>query len=267
MRKIIHISDLHFGRVDDKICSAILEEIASINPDVVVVSGDLTQRGRSKEYKEARNFLTKISCPKIVVPGNHDIPLFDIFSRFLMPLRRFKKYISEDLDPLYVDSELVVYGINTARSLTWKNGRISIEQIAVIEKEICVLSNEQFKILVTHHPFIPPPGTHGIALVGRSKKALVIIDKCGIDLLLAGHLHYAYSGDVRTYYPLYRRSVISLQAGTAISKRIRAQSQAFNTIVVERNRMEIEIFNWEETKFVSSRKFEYRKKGDEWITT
>lgn len=265
MRLIAHISDLHFGTEESSIAEGLLADLKKLNPHLVIISGDLTQRARKSQYKKAADYLHKVEFSKIVIPGNHDIPLFDIFRRFLFPLNRYRKYISRNLNPLFEDDEIAVLGINTARSFTWKNGRISIEQIEEMKNILCPISKSKFKIVVTHHPFIPPPGTHGIHLVGRSVKALKVIDECFVDLLLAGHLHHGYSGDIRPFYPARERSVISAQAGTAISRRRRNEPNAYNLISVERNQIQIEIRIWDQNKFVKSLNTIYRLTGDEWI--
>src|SRR6478672_294522 len=108
MRTVVHISDIHFGRVDYAIVETLTANINEINPDIVVVSGDLTQRARSAQFIEARQFLDKLPKPQIVVPGNHDIPLHNVFARFLSPLEKYKKYITDDLEPFYADTEIAV---------------------------------------------------------------------------------------------------------------------------------------------------------------
>ncbi len=264
MRKIIHISDLHFGTEEKKIADGLLADINFLNPDLVVISGDLTQRARNNQFKAAKEYLEKINFPKIVIPGNHDVPLFDIFNRFFFPLNRYKKYITENLNPIFVDDEIAVLGINSARSFTWKNGRISIEQIADMQKRLCNIDDNIFKIIVTHHPFIPPPGDSGIQLIGRSVKALDVIDDCKVDLLLAGHIHHGYNGDIRPYYPSRKRSVISAQAGTAISNRIRNEPNAFNFIIIEPGRITIEIKEWNGNEFQKAISTIYTNYNDEW---
>jgi 3',5'-cyclic AMP phosphodiesterase CpdA len=265
MRKIVHISDLHFDTEKKIIAESLIENIKSVSPDLVIVSGDLTQRARSKQFIHAKDYLNRIPHPQLIIPGNHDIPLFDIFTRFFSPLYRYKKYITPNLQPLFVDSEIAVLGINTARSLAWQNGRISSEQIDLIERNLCALDNSKFKIIVTHHPFIPPPGEPGISLVGKSVKALKIIDKCFVDLLLAGHLHHGYSGDVRPYYPSQKRSVISAQAGTAISRRLRKEPNAYNIINISNDNIEIQIRVWDGEKFTESAFTSYILKNKDWV--
>src|SRR6187402_2459661 len=132
MRTLVHLSDLHFGRVDPILLDPLRELIERLAPDVVVVSGDLTQRAKSEQFVAAKEWLDTLPGPQIIVPGNHDISLYNVFRRFVQPLTRYKRYITDDLDPMYVDEEIAVLGVNTARSLTFKDGRVNKEQIATI---------------------------------------------------------------------------------------------------------------------------------------
>nr|MBA3694806.1 metallophosphoesterase [Acidobacteriota bacterium] len=153
MRILVHLSDVHFGRVDYAIVDGLVEKINKIAPNLVVLSGDLTQRARSAQFIEARAFLDKLPQPQIIVPGNHDIPMHNVFARFAIPLEKYKKYITGDLQPFYADEEIAVVGINTARSLTVKDGRINEMQIAGIRNKMCSLPDDIVKIIVSHHPF------------------------------------------------------------------------------------------------------------------
>ena len=117
MRTLVHLSDLHFGRVDAALLAPLRALVERLEPDVVVVSGDLTQRARSGQFQQARVFLDSLPGPQIVVPGNHDVPLYNVFSRFLTPLVKYRRHVTDDLSPEYVDEEIAVLGINTARSL------------------------------------------------------------------------------------------------------------------------------------------------------
>ena len=130
-----------------------IEAIDKINPDLVAVSGDLTQRARSHQFKEARAFLDRLPKPQIVVPGNHDVPLHNVFARFVQPLRKYRRYITDDLRPFYHDEEIAVLGVNTARSLTIKGGRINEEQVAWMRERLFACDPGTVKAVVTHHPF------------------------------------------------------------------------------------------------------------------
>ena len=266
MRCIAHISDLHFGTEDSAIAAGLMLDLRAQDPSLIAVSGDLTQRARGGQFRAAKNFLDELPHPQVVVPGNHDVPLFDVFRRFLSPLGRYRRIITEVVNPYYEDAEIKLLGINTARSLTWKSGRISLEQVEQIRRTMCPTTGDQFKILMTHHPFIPPPGdpVHAIDLVGRAALALPVIDECGVDLLLAGHLHHGYSGDVRTYYPATSRSIVVVQAGTAISRRVRTEPNGYNLLRLDRTTIEIEVRVWNGSAFIKDKRALYRLKDSEW---
>ncbi|MEX0660644.1 MAG: metallophosphoesterase [Balneolaceae bacterium] len=270
MKTIAHISDLHFSTEDSTIAEALVKDLQKFNPAVVINSGDFTQRARSSQFKAAASYLKRLPKPQINVPGNHDIPLFDLFRRFFSPLTRFRKFISDERFPRYMDDNLIVLGINTARSLTWKSGRISKEQVDEMEQILLNLPQSHFKIVVTHHPFIPPPGEEniGVKLVGRAKKALAVIERSNVDLLLAGHLHEGYTGDIRTFYPSSKRSIVVAQAGTAISKRVRHDPNGYNLIRIGEDIIDIEVRRWLATKSVFSKaeRIVFTKKDNKWVS-
>ena len=122
MRTLAHLSDLHFGRVERGVLDALRERLWQVQPDLVVVSGDLTQRARARQFREARAFLDTLPQPQLVVPGNHDVPLYNVLARFLAPLAGYRRFVAEDVEPSFVDEEIAVLGLNTARSFTWKGG-------------------------------------------------------------------------------------------------------------------------------------------------
>jgi len=264
---VAHISDLHFGTEDPEVAEALVEDIQSHAPGLLAISGDLTQRARARQFRAAREYLRKFAAPKIIVPGNHDVPLYDVFRRFLAPYGRYRKFMSDELNPVFEDEEIVLLGVNTARSLTWKSGRISCEQIRAMEASLKSAGDERFKVVMTHHPFIPPPGDEvsGIDLVGRAAKAIPVMDAGEVDLLLAGHLHVGYNGDVRTYYPGTRRSMIVVQAGTAISKRRRNEPNGYNLLRLDRKQIHIEVRTWDSDKFTATKTVFYTLRRNEWV--
>ncbi len=257
MRTLAHISDTHFGRVIPEVAEGLLADLETLNPDLVVISGDLTQRARNRQYRDARRFLARIPFHKVVVPGNHDVPLYDVGRRFLRPLKRFQRYITADLAPFYADDEIAVLGINTARSLTWKNGRISIGQVEIIRERFRGLPDSVRKILVTHHPFLPPPDDINKALVGRAAKVLEMVERCNLDLLLAGHFHKSYAGGSHSVYRTLARSVLVIQAGTATSSRIRREANAFNIITIRRETVQLDVRMWIDGRFRTHRREAY----------
>src|SRR5205085_1891558 len=142
-----------FRRTDDALLTPLASVIAKLAPHLVAVSGDLTQRARTTEFQAARAFLDRLPEPQIVVPGNHDVPLHNVFTRFIGPLDKYRRYITGDVEPFYADDEIAVLGINTARSLTFKRGRINSTQIDRAKTRLCALDPKIIKIIVTHHPF------------------------------------------------------------------------------------------------------------------
>lgn len=235
MRNLVHISDIHFGKANSSVVDRLVEKIVEIAPDLVVVSGDLTQRARKKQFAEARRFLDQLPMPQVVVPGNHDIPLYNILRRFGAPLARYKKFITRDLYPFYEDGEIAVLGINTARSLTIKNGRIGKVQVGVIREKLCDLDEKLAKIIVTHHPFDLPGGFDEDDIVGRAGTFMPQIAECGADIFLSGHLHLSSITNSAHRYRLESgRSALIIQAGTAASTRGRGEANSFNMVEIER---------------------------------
>jgi 3',5'-cyclic AMP phosphodiesterase CpdA len=258
MRTIAHISDIHFGRDDPPVAEALAGELHEHKPSLVVMSGDFTQRARAGQYKRAAEYMARLPGPQLVVPGNHDIPLFNVFARFFWPLYNYRKYVTRDLRPVYEDPELLVVGINTARSFTfdkdgfWKDGRISEEQLLDVKLKACDRPAEQFKVVVTHHPFIPPPKERPHGIVHGAKRALDQFEQCHIDMCLAGHLHMGYSDDVRIHHEAVKRSILSVQAGTAISTRRRNEPNAYNLITINGEHVTVQVHAWDGKQFAKA---------------
>jgi 3',5'-cyclic AMP phosphodiesterase CpdA len=265
MRTLVHLSDLHFGRVDYSVVEPLVATIAEIKPDVVVVSGDLTQRARSQQFKEAREFLDRLPSPQIIVPGNHDVPLHNAYARFFQALDKYKRYITDDLEPFHSDEEIAILGINTARSLTIKDGRINEDQITAIRDRLCPFGDEVTKIIVTHHPFDLPEG-HNDEIVGRAQLAMEAIAKCGADVLLAGHLHVSHTGHSSARYKIAGHSALIVSAGTATSTRGRGETNSFNVIRVKHPFINVERLSWqpERKSFAPSSTEHFKHTPDGW---
>jgi 3',5'-cyclic AMP phosphodiesterase CpdA len=244
VKTLLHLSDLHFGRVDNSLVEPLLAAAQALAPDLIVISGDFTQRARRAEYRAARNFLDRLPGPHLVVPGNHDIPLWDVIRRFVSPLGRYRRYISRVLEPSYHDEEMVVLGINTARSLTRKYGRINERQIAHVRAVFSQVQPEVVKAVVTHHPFDLPPRLR-TRLVGRSTMAMQGLAAAGVDLILSGHLHLQHTGLSAQRYRIAGHSALVVQAGTTISTRGRGEANSFNVIRIERGTIRIEHHLWQ----------------------
>lgn len=265
MRVVAHVSDLHFGRVDAEVARGLVADLRRARPDLVVVSGDLTQRARTAEFEAARAFLDSLPAPWLAVPGNHDIPLGDLGWRIARPLARYRRHVSTQASPSFEDEEIAVLGLNTARPFVWKEGWISREQIAVIEDHFGGLPEKTFRILVTHHPFIPPPGAPKTRIVGRAREALGVLERCGAQLMLAGHLHEHYHGDIRGHHETIRRSMLVAQAGTAISTRRRGgQPNEYNLLTLDMPTVHLEARAWDGAGFTLGSVARYDLVAGEW---
>ena len=244
MRTIVHLSDLHFGRIHPPILAPLVKFIGETKPDVVAISGDLTQRARTAEFVAAKEFLEAIPFPQIVVPGNHDVPLHNLLARFTRRLDRYQRYITPELQPVFVDSEMVVAGVNTARAFTWKDGRINRRQLRQLRATLGTGSSDRTKIVVTHHPFDLPAGASG-EVVGRSRPAMKTLAECGVDLLLAGHFHIADTSQTAKRYQLPGYSAIVVSSGTSTSTRGRGQPNSLNVIRIDRPKVAIDRRIWQ----------------------
>ena len=195
MAHLIHLSDLHFGAHDDRLVKAVEERIHDEKPDLVVISGDFTQRARTEQFEQACAFLGRLregGHEVLGVPGNHDVPLYDVLRRFLSPLTRYRKYIDDSLCPFHQLPTAAVLGINTARSATFKDGKINAEQIDFIRRTFEKVDPGIPKILVTHHPLFALPTGDGVGEpIKNQRDVLETIAEIGVDLLLAGHNHRA----------------------------------------------------------------------------
>ncbi len=256
MARIAHLSDVHFGAHDPAIVAALEALLPEMKPDLVVVSGDFTQRARVAQYRLACEFLDRLEQAGLTVlgvPGNHDIPLYDIARRFARPLHRYRRYIDDALCPWFENEDVAVLGINTARSLTFKDGRISHEQMALIRDRFRDVAPEKTRILVTHHPLFAMPIGESEGLtrtVGRHGEALEAIGEAGVHLLLAGHYHRAYSRSAREMVETAGPELV-IQAGTATSTRVRGdERQSFNWIDIPApDRVELTVYGWRDTDF------------------
>lgn len=265
MRTLVHLSDLHFGRVDRTIADALAELIARLDPQVVAVSGDLTQRARRWQFRAARVFLDSLPRPQIVVPGNHDIPLFNLPARFLNPLGGYRRYISDDLQPLHADAEIAVLGLNTTRSTSLKGGAVQYRDLPRMCDMLGRLGDGVVKIIVGHHPFGEPSDASAPLVRSADTRAIAQLAHAGTDVFLTGHLHLSYTGHTAERYDIGGRAAIVVEAGTATSTRMRGETNAFNLLRIDRGHVAVERFEWQPSRRVFAvtdvKRFERSSKG------
>lgn len=259
MKTIAHISDLHFGTEDDAVCAALAAVLNGPDaPSLVAVSGDLTQRARPRELVRARAFLDALRSPYVVVPGNHDVPMFDVFERLADPLRRYRRAITEELAPLYFDDELAVVGVTTAHGLTIKGGRITRDAIDRACSQLAA-HPAAWKVVVAHHPFLIPDGGRRSDLVDNAEEAIDSFRAAGVDLVLGGHLHLAYSDDVA--FRDRARRIVAVAAGTAISTSLRGHPNSYNHLAFDGDDVAVTNRVWDGVAFVDGDVKRYRRDG------
>ena len=225
----------------------VLDFIERNRPSLVVLSGDLTQRARPEQFRQAREFVDQIPVPTLVVPGNHDVPLYRVWERIFNPYGCYRKHFSEELEPVFRDDEMLVVGINTAFGWTIKDGRITLKRLLEVEKVLKDTPESVFKVVVAHHHMIPPPNFGTQRVLANAYEAIDLFSSAGVDLILSGHLHQAYIGNSEEFYPKGRPPVVILHSGTTTSSRGRAGERERNTcnwIRVDDQSMVVSHYRW-----------------------
>ncbi len=247
MRTIAHLSDLHFGRVNDRVLASLSDDLGACNPDVIAVSGDLTQRASRKQFEAAKSFLASLAWPVVVVPGNHDVPLLNPIGRYAKPLDRYKQHFSGFPEPFYFDHEIMVVGISTARPIFWRTGSLP----PGVKYESQGLFHDAqpgvMKIVVAHHSFMPPRKRRIPLAFDMAGRMALLLHHEQPDILLAGHFHksfHRFAGpDANT------GTILVIHAGTAVSNRLRKEQNAFNLVHVEHNHVTVNVRAFQQTHF------------------
>ncbi len=260
MRTIAHISDLHFGTEDPVVAAALFGELDGTSapaPSLVAISGDLTQRARPHQLRAARAFLDRLPVPYLVVPGNHDVPLYDLVERLGSPLGRYHRFIGEPLMPLHADQEMAVIGVNTAHGLTIKGGRITREMAEAVRARLDAVDVE-WKLVVAHHPFALPADGDEADRVRGAAAAIAIFEQAGVDMVLTGHLHVSFSSDPAAFRS-EDHAVIQVHAGTCMSQRRRGEPNGYNLVTITGQVVEIAHRQWNGERFLTHTTRSYRR--------
>jgi 3',5'-cyclic AMP phosphodiesterase CpdA len=214
------------------VAEALLRIIPSLAPDAIVVSGDLTQRAKRRQFEEARRFLDRLDFPMLVIPGNHDVPLWRIFERLFTPHALYREIISPDLNPILRVGDVVLVGLDSTaprRSIT--NGRIFPRQLRHCAETLAALPDELTRIVVAHHHFAPGHDPIWDVAMPGARRAIDCFVEHKVEMILGGHLHRSYIGSSLDFFPGYQRDrgVIIVQCGTTSSSRGKGRERDENT--------------------------------------
>lgn len=235
---LMHISDVHAGPPFNRyIADVVARQAHELRPDLLVISGDLVQRASfTAQWRTALAYLETLPKPQLIVPGNHDVPLYNLIDRIFFPLRRYRHFISKNLNPVFIRPGLAVVGGCTAHGLTVDGGYLNRRQLVELERAFAHFGPDVCKVAVLHHHVIDPPGIHGRRRILNSHEAIHLLDRCGVDLLLCGHVHVSYVGNTLDVLPDLRQGTVICQSGTTTSRRGKGREQgknSFNIIEID----------------------------------
>lgn len=243
--RIAHLSDPHFGTVLPSVEQALLSTVRGLAPDLVILSGDITQRARSAQFAAAARFVAAVALPILAIPGNHDIPLYNIFGRLLAPYRGFERAFGAELEPTFERNGVQVLGFNSAPRWRHKNGDISPGRVAqrLRRSESPATS---LRIAVFHHPFDYVEAQDCRNLIRRHDELAALLASGRVDLVLGGHIHDAIARTTEHRYPDLARPFVIAQAGTALSWRIRYRTpNTFNLITLQAEPGAMAVERWD----------------------
>jgi 3',5'-cyclic AMP phosphodiesterase CpdA len=270
---LLHASDLHFGRPHHAAAAHDFHAFVHREPpDVLVFSGDFTQRAKIHEYEAARAWLDTLpDVPTVVTPGNHDVPLYRVLERLGAPYRNYRRYISADLDTVTRVPGAIVVSLNSAaphRAIV--NGRIRTEQLTFARQAFAASERSDLRVVVAHHHLAPAPDYEGDRPLPGGRHILDALEGMGVELALGGHLHRAYIGNSLDVYPGEDRDrgIVIVQSGTTTSHRGRARERAknsFNRIEVDADRIRITHFLRFEGGFMPFSEHMFPRRPRRWL--
>lgn len=218
MSVVLHISDPHFGTEQAPVVEALVALTRQQQPDLLILSGDITQRARPAQFRAAQAFMARLSVPALVIPGNHDLPLFDLWTRLRRPYANFIAVFGSELEPVHSSPDLLVVCVNTTRAARHKQGEVSADQINRVAQTLSGASAAQLRVVVVHQPVAVMHAEDAPNLLRGRTEALHCWSAAGADIVMGGHIHLPYVTAIQGL----ARPVWAVQAGTAVSSRVRA---------------------------------------------
>ncbi len=222
MSVILHLSDTHFGTEQTEVSTALLQLTQALRPDLAILSGDVTQRARRGQFAAARRFVDALAAPaKLVIPGNHDIPLFNLFARMFNPYGNYRRAFGEELEPQFSNQDVLVVGVNATRPWRHADGEVSAQQIELVSQRLRRALPGQLCIVAVHQPVFVEGESDRENLLHGHRQAMEAWAAAGANLILSGHIHLAYMRNLGEKAQNLTRPVWTVSAGTAISSRVR----------------------------------------------
>ena len=222
MTVLLQISDPHFGTERPAVVAALERLWHEQSPDLLLLTGDITQRARVQEFQAARAFLDRLAPQSLLaIPGNHDIPLFDLWSRCLHPYRRFQQHFQPALDGEFRHGEVQVIAVNTTRWYRHTDGELSVEQIARVAERLRSADQARCRVVAVHQPVAVTRQSDLNNLLHGHEAAVHAWAEAGADLIVGGHIHLPFVVPLRERWPMLARPMWAVQAGTALSTRVR----------------------------------------------
>ncbi|OWQ83057.1 DNA repair exonuclease [Roseateles aquatilis] len=222
MTVVLQVSDTHFGTERPMAMAALERLVAALTPDLLLVTGDITQRARPAEFARARAFVDKLGVPaRLVIPGNHDIPLFAVFNRLLNPYGRYVRAFGEALEGEFERDDLLLMAINTTRWYRHTHGEVSAAQIDRVARRLEAARPGQWRMVAVHQPVAVTKASDLENLLRGHEAAVRRWADAGVDAVIGGHIHLPYVLPLRARWPTLAHPVWAVQAGTALSTRVR----------------------------------------------
>lgn len=247
MSILLQISDPHFGTEQPPVVAALLDFARQLRPDVIALSGDITQRARRAQFAAAADFVAQLPpSRRLAIPGNHDIPLFNVFARAFAPYANFQRVFGDDLEPLHEDEHMLVIGVNTTRPRRHKDGEVSKEQIERVATQLRAARARQLRVVVVHQPVHVIRAEDVTNLLHDHEAAVAAWSAAGADLIMGGHIHLPYVRPLADHMEGLPRRVWAVQAGTAVSHRVRHDApNSVNVVRHDVKQVTCEIERWD----------------------
>jgi len=252
MTSIIQFSDIHFGVEDRDAMAAVKAFADTLKPDCILICGDITQDGKTSEFKAAQTWINSFNVPRLITPGNHDTPVYGIFQRLFQPWGRYDRYIAPLSEPFYADKNVMIVTMNTARGiqpkLDWSLGVVDMD---VLDEKIKTLHSAEagsLKMIAVHHPLIYPEISPLDKETKNGPEAIERLSNANIDAVLSGHIHTPFFVDREPG----KTGIVSIGSGT-LSTRRRGVPPSFNHIQIDEATLTVTAIDWIDGTFIAAK--------------